>query len=327
MLVACLATTFCAKRGTYSSGRINSTGMTNIPHDASRRLLEDQIRAACVFEATARKPGNVHPQFSFPDLTYQDFVASAHIVAPILAQTAQLGVGRAIFEAVSATQARVGRNTNLGIVLLLAPLAAVPDQVHLGRGIGDVLASLSRVDSDYVYEAIRLAQPGGMGEVAEQDLSEPPTATLLDVMRLAADRDLIARQYVENFSIVLEKGMLYLARVEDFRQHWEPAIVGLHLELLSQYPDSLIRRKCGLEIAEEASLRAAAVLKAARPGTRNAQIELNRFDRWLRTGGNRRNPGTTADLVAAALFAALREEALPLFFPSPAFPVDLPFPR
>jgi triphosphoribosyl-dephospho-CoA synthase len=301
--------------------------MSSSTRDARRRLLEDQIRAACVLEATARKPGNVHPQRSFPDLTYQDFVASAHAAAPILSQAAELGVGRAIFEAVSATQARVGRNTNLGIVLLLAPLAAVPDSVHLGRGIADVLAGLSRIDSEFVYEAIRLAQPGGMGEVPEQDVSEPPTATLVEVMALAADRDLIARQYAENFSIVLQTGLSYLARVEDFRRHWEPAIVGLHLELLSQYPDSLIRRKCGLEIAEEASLRAAAVLQAARPGTRNAQVELNRFDRWLRTGGNRRNPGTTADLVAAALFAALREEALPMFIPSPAFPTDLQFPR
>jgi len=297
--------------------------MTHTPHDAPRRLLEDQIRAACVLEATARKPGNVHPQRSFPDLTYQDFVDSAHAVAPILAQTAQLGVGQAIFEAMSATQARVGRNTNLGIVLLLAPLAAVLPKVPLGRGIADVLAGLTRRDAELVYEAIRLVQPGGMGEVAEQDVGEAPTATLLEVMRLAADRDLIARQYAENFSIVLETGLPYLARIDDFREHWEPAVVGLHLELMSLHPDTLILRKCGLEIAEEASLRAAAVLEAARPGTRNAQEELDRFDRWLRTGGHRRNPGTTADLVAASLFAAFRDGGLPLISPPPAFPPDL----
>jgi triphosphoribosyl-dephospho-CoA synthase len=301
--------------------------MSQSIHDARRRLLEEQIRAACILEATARKPGNVHPQRSFPDLAFDDFVRSAHAVAPILARAGELGVGRAVFESIAATQARVGRNTNLGIVLLLAPLAAVPGDVHLGPGVKDVLGRLTRQDAEQVYEAIRLVQPGGMGEVAEQDVNEVPTATLLEVMRLAADRDLIARQYAENFSIVLETGMLYLARVDDFRQHWEPAIVGLHLELMAQHPDSLIRRKCGLEIAEEASLRAAAVLQAARPGTRNAQIELERFDRWLRTGGQRRNPGTTADLVAASLFAAFREEGLPLFIPPPAFPADLQFPR
>src|SRR5258707_2587910 len=88
--------------------------------------LEEMIRAACVLEAAARKPGNVHPLRSFPDLTYRDFVVSAEAIAPILARAAELGVGPAILGAVMATQKRVGRNTNLGVVLLLAPLAALP---------------------------------------------------------------------------------------------------------------------------------------------------------------------------------------------------------
>jgi triphosphoribosyl-dephospho-CoA synthase len=279
---------------------------------ASRQLLEDQIRAACVLEATARKPGNVHPNHAFVDLTYKDFVDSADCVAPILACTTELGVGRAILDAITATQARVGRNTNLGIVLLIAPLAAVPPELRLADGIAEVLARLTREDAEQVYEAIRLAQPGGMGRVDKQDLSAPPTQTLVEVMRLAADRDLIARQYVDNFGIVLDLGLPYFSAVTEFEMHWEAAIIGLQLELLSRHGDSLIIRKCGQETATEASQRAKAVLQAARPGTRNAQDELNRFDRWLRTGGNRRNPGTTADLIAASLFAAIREGRVPI---------------
>jgi triphosphoribosyl-dephospho-CoA synthase len=291
---------------------VDSIFMALFPPQKDRQLLEDQIRAACVLEATARKPGNVHPQRSFPDLTYRNFVDSAEAVAPILSRTAGIGVGQAIRDAVAATQELVGRNTNLGIVLLLAPLAAVPAAVRLIDGIQDVLAGLTLHDADLVYEAIRLAHPGGMGQVDDQDISAPPTQSLVDVMRLAADRDMIARQYGENFSTVLGVGLPYLTRTVDFQQHWEPAIVGLQLELLSKYPDSLILRKCGHEIAAEASQRARIVLQAAQPGTRNAQIELNRFDRWLRADRNRRNPGTTADLIAASLFATFRDGGVPM---------------
>ena len=265
-----------------------------------------------MLEATARKPGNVHPLKSFTDLTYDDFVVSADWIAPILACTPDLGVGRAILEAVTATQACVGRNTNLGIILLLAPLTAIPPEVRLADGIAVVLAGLTREDAELVYEAIRVAHPGGMGRVDDQDVGSAPTQTLLEVMRLAADRDLIARQYAENFAIVLEFGLPYLSAVTDFEEHWEAAIIGLQLELMSRHADSLIVRKCGPEIADEASRRAKAVLQAARPGTRNAQAELDRFDGWLRTDGNKRNPGTTADLVAASLFAAMRDGNVPI---------------
>ena len=292
--------------------------MTLPSRHTARQLLEDQIRAACVLEATARKPGNVHPLRSFIDLTYEDFVISADRAAPLLASTPELGVGRAILDAITATQAGVGRNTNLGIVLLLAPLAAVPSGVRLVDGIADVLAGLTQEDAVLVYEAIRLAHPGGMGRVDNQDIGTPPTQTLLEVMRLAADRDLIARQYAENFAIVLDFGLPYLNAVTDFERHWEAAIIGLQLELLSRHADSLIVRKCGQEIADEAARRAKAILKTATPGARNAQAELDGFDRWLRTDGNGRNPGTTADLIAASLFAAIRDGRVPIMSPPPA---------
>jgi triphosphoribosyl-dephospho-CoA synthase len=280
------------------------------------KRLEHQIRSACILEAAARKPGNVHPHASFPDLNYQDFVDSAEAVSPILARTVETGVGQAVLDAVRDTQDRLQRNTNLGIVLLLAPLAAVPSGVKLVDGIEAVLTGLSLHDAELVYEAIRLAHPGGMGQVPEQDISASPTQPLVDVMRLAADYDLIARQYTDNFSIVLGIGMPYLARAGDFVQHWETAIIGLQLKLLSQYPDSLIQRKCGREIASEASQRARGLLHSSGPGNQMTQDKLDEFDRWLRADGHRRNPGTIADLIAASLFAAFRDGGLPIV-PSP----------
>src|SRR5438552_2117088 len=80
------------------------------------------IRTACLLEATARKAGNVHPRASFADLAYDDFVASADVAAPALSRAREIGVGRAVFAAIEATRNCVGKNTNLGIVLLLSPL-------------------------------------------------------------------------------------------------------------------------------------------------------------------------------------------------------------
>lgn len=281
-----------------------------------RRHLSEAIRRACVLEATAAKPGNVHPRASFPDLTFDDFIRSADAAAPELACAAELGVGQAIFRAVEATRAVVASNTNLGIVLLIAPLAAVPEGRSLRDGIGDVLNGLTREDAAWVYRAIRLAQPGGLGSSDEQDVANEPTETLLEVMKLAADRDGVAAQYTNQFAWVLDEGLPFLASVaQDFDRSWEAIIIELQLQLLAAHPDTLIARKCGPSIATEASIRAAACLNRCAAlsldSVERSQM-LAEFDAWLRADGHRRNPGTTADLVAACLFAALRDELLPV---------------
>ncbi len=276
--------------------------------------LANAIRAACVLEASAAKPGNVHPRASFPDLTFDDFVRSAEAAAPTLARAAELGVGRAIFQAIEATHAVVSSNTNLGIVLLIAPLAAVPLDQPLRDGIGDVLSRLTRDDAAWVYRAIRLAQPGGLGTADDQDVANEPTGTLRDVMSLAADRDGVAAQYANEFSWVINEGLPFLASVgKEFEHCWEEAIVELHLRLLAEHPDTLIARKCGESVAAEASRRARRCLNhlasLPRDSTERARV-IDEFDQWLRADSHRRNPGTTADLVAACLFAAIRERVI-----------------
>jgi triphosphoribosyl-dephospho-CoA synthase len=276
--------------------------------------LVEAIRQACVLEASAAKPGNVHPRAAFPDLTFEDFVRSAEAIAPVLARTATLGVGPAVFRAIEATRAVVTGNTNLGIVLLLSPLAAVPFDQPLREGLPDVLDRLTRDDAAWVYRAIRLAQPGGLGRAESEDIADEPTGTLLDVMRLAAHRDGVAAQYANGFAWVLDEGLPFLASVgRDFASHWEAAIIELQLRLLAKHPDTLIARKCGMAVAEEASHRAQQCLDefAEQPLASGRRSDcLPEFDRWLRADGHRRNPGTTADLVAACLFAALREQRI-----------------
>lgn len=285
----------------------------------SSTTLADAIRIACVLEASAAKPGNVHPRAAFPDLTFTDFLRSAEAASPVLARAAELGVGRSVFQAIQATRNVISSNANLGIVLLMAPLAAVPMHRPLHEGIEDVLSGLTQDDAVWVYRAIRLAQPGGLGKADDQDVANDPVGTLREVMLLAADRDGIAAQYARGFNWVLNEGVRFLATVgKKFEHHWEASIIELHLRLLAAHPDTLIARKCGESVAAEASQRAQQCLDAIsnRPlESKERPYPIAEFDQWLRADGHRRNPGTTADLVAACLFAAIRERAIPIVNP------------
>lgn len=257
-------------------------------------------------EATARKPGNVHPAAAFDDLCYDDFVRAARAIAEPLAAALVAGVGRTVLDSVQATRAATGTNVNLGIVLLLAPLTAVPINVSLESGIGKILDRTTIEDAGHVYRAIRLAQPGGMGQVSSQDIGERPTVTLRDAMRLASDRDRIAEQYANGFKLVFEAAS-QLTEFAGRSNDWEDATISLHVWILSNWPDTLIARKCGWDIAREASERAAKLFSLSGQGSPLIPDQLREFDKWLRADGHRRNPGTTADLVAAALFVALRD--------------------
>lgn len=268
---------------------------------------------ACILEATARKPGNVHRYRDFEDAGYLDFLLSAAAVAPVLENGGQRPLGETILAAVRATQGVVATNTNLGIILLLAPLAMGPRINHLEglrRNVASELERLDLEDARAVYQAIRLARPGGLGEVAEQDVAAEPTLPLREVMALAADRDLIALQYANGFREVFEEGVPALLRGLVECATLERAIIFCHLHLLAAYPDSLIQRKKGQAEAEEVCQRARMVLETDWPRSARGRTALADFDAWLRDPGHQRNPGTTADLVTACLFLALREGIL-----------------
>jgi triphosphoribosyl-dephospho-CoA synthase len=262
---------------------------------------------ACIWEATARKPGNVHRERDFEDVAYTDFLVSAAAIAPVMTTACQRRVGVTVLDAVRATRQVARTNTNLGMVLLLAPLAVVPPEQDLRDGVLRVLEELDIEDARQVYEAIRLAMPGGLGRAPQQDVCEEPTETLRQVMALAADRDLIARQYANGFADVFEDGVpALLAGLRDTGS-LEGAILSVHLHLLARHPDTLIARKRGRAEAEEAARRAAAVLDAGWPNQPVGWAALDEFDAWLRAEGHQRNPGATADLLTASLFVALRQ--------------------
>ena len=266
---------------------------------------------ACLLEATAPKVGNVHRGADFEDLTFHDFAVSAVAISPAIEAAPNAGIGRTLLDAIAATRQLVSTNTNLGMVLLFAPLASVPREKRLSpASVHAVLLSLTATDCRLAYEAIRLAQPGGLGQVEEMDVADAPPADLLAAMRAAAERDLVAREYAEDFRTILDVALPRLVAGRQRGGSLSEAIVHTHLWLISQCGDSLIARKCGAELARQAAAMAGRVLEAGFPGEEAYYDALADFDFWLRADGNRRNPGATADLVAGAIFAGLRDGLL-----------------
>ncbi len=262
---------------------------------------------ATIMEATAPKPGNVHRGSDFEDMSYPDFVVAASLVGPRLDADAALPVGQTILNAVQNTRNAVGTNTNLGTLLLVVPLAKVPRELPLAANIGEVLCRFTPVDTRQVYAAIVLANPGGMGKVDEADVAEEPPSDLIAAMRLAAERDMVARQYANNFADVLETVVPLISAAVEQGPDLLAAIVHVHIQLMASFPDSLIARRCGVEVAAQAAIRAQRILDSGKPGDDVYDYGLSDLDFWLRADGHRRNPGTTADLVAAGLFVALRD--------------------
>jgi triphosphoribosyl-dephospho-CoA synthase len=259
--------------------------------------------AACRDEIEAPKPGNVHVFAAGHGMTANDFLRSAEAAAPALCNSA-LPVGARILAAVEATFAAVGMNTNLGIVLLCAPLAAAAQRGgNLRESVKQTLAGLTRKDAESAFKAILRAAPAGLGTAAHHDVRGPADVTLLEAMREAAGRDRVAFQYASDFTDIFETGMgpLASARVSGWPAPWPVAAV--YLAFLAGFPDSHIARKNGPEAAARVQIEALEArrrfMNAANPA--ETLQDLLSFDRRLKARGL--NPGTSADLTVASVFA------------------------
>jgi triphosphoribosyl-dephospho-CoA synthase len=279
-----------------------------VPPSRSPADVAVAAQLACLLEASAPKPGNVSPNRHFADLRYEDFLASAAAIGESFAQAGTRPVGETIRGAIEATSRWTRTNSNLGLVLLLAPLA----RAACAATAGDVRAALSEVleattvdDARNVYAAIRLARPGGLGQVESQDVADEPDVTLLDAMRLAAERDGVASEYATRFRVTFETGAPALSRALRDGLSWDDAIVETFLTLLAAAPDTHVARRSGMDRAEGVSALARDVVNmgGVRSGAGRRAIEA--MDRALRDATSSANPGTTADLTAAAIFAVL----------------------
>jgi triphosphoribosyl-dephospho-CoA synthase len=270
------------------------------------------FKAACRDELDAPKPGNVHVFASGHRMTACEFVRSAEAAAgPLTAAGAR--VGERILGAVEATFAAVGSNTNLGIILLCAPLAATAELKpgDLRAGLSQVLECLDVRDAELAFRAIVRAGPAGLGRTERHDVFSPATVTLKAAMAEAAQRDRVARQYVRTFEDVFERGEPVLAAALSRSSDRAWATLAVYLEFLAAFPDSHIVRKHGADTAEE-------VRRAARPfhgrmqareGRDTLLPDLLKWDASLKQRGI--NPGTSADLTVATLFAHHLRTILP----------------
>ena len=273
----------------------------------SRETIEAAFVAACHAELHALKPGNVHVHAPGHDMDVSHFERAAAAAAPFIADET-LGVGARVLAAVSASMAAAGCNTNLGILLLGAPLAvaaAAPEGPQdLRARLARVLAALDLKDADETFRAIVLANPGGLGGAEEGDVTQPPSMTLIEAMRLAQDRDRIAHAYVTGFEDIFTFALPELYAARRSAQDEPAAITALHMALLSAFPDSHILRKYGPDAALAVQREARALKSlwhpAPRQESRPALLDLDRSfkERAL-------NPGTTADFVVGTLFADL----------------------
>jgi len=274
---------------------------------------------ACFLEATAPKPGNVSPDRPFADVRYEDFLVSAEAIARPFEAAGRRPLGETILLAVEATAARTRANTNLGIVLLLAPLARAAARLldsptpsdrderldRLRRETGRVLTETTVSDARDVYRAIRLANPGGLGSAEEQDVVNEPDGTLLEAMRLAADRDGVAREYTMTYETTFVTGVPTFLKACADNLSVNDAIVETYLTLLAAALDTHIVRRGGETLAHRASGLAAECLSAGGVRSEAGRQKIASMDASLRDPRNLANPGTTADLIAATVFAAL----------------------
>ncbi len=278
----------------------------------SESLISDCFRKSCLLELRALKPGNVGHHADGHGMRVQQFIDSAEASAHALVAGGQ-GVGERVLNSVQATQKQVKDNTNLGILLLAAPLVQAarengPDN-SLRASVRKVLENLTVEDARHCYAAIRLANPGGMGRVNQQDIAVEPDITLLEAMKLAAERDRVAYQYAHNYADIFEYN---LTIYEDFLNQWESpewAATAVFLSQLARVPDSLICRKYSVlkaqEISDMIAPLAAEVLASQDPIA--FESRLLSIDGHLKSIGI--NPGTTADLTVATLFVAMLESA------------------
>jgi triphosphoribosyl-dephospho-CoA synthase len=269
-----------------------------------KKTLETVVKDSFLGEIAALKPGNVSQYADGHGMTVADFIESADITAPILCNET-LSLGERIFFSVEATMKKVGCNTNLGMILLFVPIIKAYESnskgVYLQSNLRIVLESMSKADAQLVFQAISLANPGGLGRVDKHDVKYSPDISLLEAMSAAADRDYIAKQYISTFADVHKLGLNCLV---EFDKRWnsvEWATVACYLTYLISFPDSHIRRKFGDELAKQVQDRTVSVFEQFKNNNNPAdsKSKLLEYDKELKV--SKINPGTSADLTAASL--------------------------
>jgi len=277
----------------------------------SPQQLSDLYQQACEVDVQAFKPGNVSVYADGHDMDVSDFRISAKVSAEPLCNP-NYSLGEKIYYAVKATREAVGCNTNLGIILLCAPLIQAISHRHSGltlrQAVSEVISATTVEDADWVFKAIALASPGGLGDSGEQDVNGKASVTLLEAMKIASGKDRIALQYVTDYKDIFEFAVLRYT--EDFNRwgdlNW--AAVSVYAGLLSQFPDSHIERKYGDQYSEMVATKMALISDELSKTDKPERIKplLYRIDQEFKVDSI--NPGTTADMIVATVLTVFLED-------------------
>ena len=279
----------------------------------SPQKLSELYRQACEIELQAFKPGNVSVYSEGHDMTVADFRISAEVSSMPLCNP-DYCLGEKIFYAVKNTREAVACNTNLGIILLCAPLIQAISCTHsnltLRHSLRQVLTTTTVEDAEWVFKAIMLASPGGLGNSDNQDVTEKPSVSLTEAMRLASAKDRIALQYVTDYKDIFDFTVLiyYNAMSKWGSQDW--AAVSVYADLLRQFPDSHIERKYGDQHSEMVASMMTLLSEELSKTTNPERIVplLSSMDQELKFKGV--NPGTAADITVATVLTVFLEDLL-----------------
>jgi triphosphoribosyl-dephospho-CoA synthase len=290
------------------------------------------LELAMLLEVSAAKPGNVNFTTGFEGTRVEHFLASAVAATASFEEAARrgiavhdkklsvnaVGMGQIMKRCAADINAwQKGGNTLLGTVILFVPIAVAAgmtpteenfDLTRLRENLRLTVKSTTAEDAVYLYEAIAVAKPSGLGGAPDLDVNDPASkarilrenVSLYEVFKIAASYDDICSEWVNNYSITFDLAYPYLMQQLE-RGDLNTAVVHTFLKILSEHPDTFIARKVGVEKAQEISLDAKKILKLGGLETSEGKKNIFEFDRKLRESGNKLNPGTTADLTAAAL--------------------------
>ncbi len=292
------------------------------------------LELAILLEVSADKPGNVNFVVGFEGTNHLHFLASAVAAAPYFRLAAErgiavakgeigveeAGVGKIIRDCVAEVSAwQSGGNTLLGTVMLFVPLAVAAGMTPAERGVFEisglrrnlkwVVEATTPEDAVAVYEAVKIARPSGLGKAPDLDVNDPNSVkriidervSLYQVFQIASAYDMVCSEWVNNFPVTFE--FAYPTLMQHLKEDGDlnTAIIHTFLEVLAKHPDTFIARKVGLEKARMVSAMAGEILKHGGLKTAAGKAKLHEFDAVLRRDGNHLNPGTTADIIAAAL--------------------------
>ena len=263
------------------------------------------------------KPGNVHRTRDYDDMVFEDFIISGIVIGDTIREACSdvdvenPKLGKYILQAVRETDRWIKNNTNLGIVMMITPIAVAASISNSFDEIRDnvklLMKNTSVDDACDLYDAINIADAGGMGEEEEYDVASDSAKqdlrddglTMYDVLKISATKDMLGREMTSGMPFIFEKGYpTYHKLVQEKTQN--EACVLTFLEILSQVPDTLISRKYDGDEALKVSMMTRDLLKMR--DSSDFEKQISDFDDYLYK--NKYNPGTTADLTAASIFVS-----------------------